>query len=175
MPRDEGQLTLELDRVRTPAELTELVDDVFEDPQARRGLGWTEADDIEEAMASIRWLFDHRYEKGWQLYEVRADDERAGIAGLGPVEDGEAWWAVYLTVRGRGLGQRVGEQLIARAEREGAREVVAATWARNGASRRMLETLGFDDVGPATYEWAEDSQLTWIEYRRELAPGEASA
>lgn len=166
MPGDDPDLTLA--PVDERAGVRELVDDVFSDPETRRGIGWTEADDPERAREAITDLWDRRFDEGWRVLEVRAGEARAGMAGLGPVEDGEAWWAVYLLERGRGLGRAVGRRLAGRARRQGVRELVAVTWAENDASRRMLEALGFDERGPAPYEWAEESALAWVEYRRRL-------
>lgn len=165
MPGDPAELNLA--RVESPGALEDLVHDVFSDPQVRRGMGWTEADDTDEALEAIWGLWERRFREGWRLFEVRHQDERAGLAGLGPVEEATAWWAVYLTERGRGLGQAIGRRLAKRAREEGAEELVAVTWARNQASQGMLEALGFESVGPAPYDWARESELEWLEYRRE--------
>lgn len=167
MPGNESELTLA--PVTAEAELTELVDHVFSDPGTRRGMGWTEDEDPEEAMASIRGLWEHRLETGWRLYDVRSDGQRVGLAGLGPIEEGEAWWAVYLLERGEGYGQATGRRLIEAARQRGVRALIAVTWAKNEPSKRMLEALGFTEQGPAPYGWAEESELSWLQYRRTLS------
>lgn len=132
-------------------------------------MGWTEADDTAEALEAIHGLWERRFEEGWRILEVRHEDERAGLAGLGPIEDdGTAWWAVYLVERGKGIGREVGRRLIEQARKQGATTLVAVTWAKNDASQRMLEALGFEDIGPAPYDWADESQLDWLQYRQEL-------
>lgn len=167
MREDESRLILQ--RVEDVSLLEDLVDSVFADPQARRGMGWTAEDDPEEAMEAIWGLWHRRFQHGWRLFTVVHEDRRAGLAGLGPVEeDGTAWWAVYLLERGQGIGPRVGHQLIERATRDGVRELIAVTWAKNEASRSMLEDLGFEEEGPAPYDWARESPLSWCEYRLEL-------
>lgn len=152
-----------------------LVDDVFADPEVRRGMGWTEADPLEDAMDAIHGLWRRRLASGWQLLEVRDEGERAGLAGLGPVdpEDGSAWYAIYLLHRGEGLGRRVTRRLIRRAREAGARELVAVTWAKNTASQALLEGEGFERVGAAPYDWAEQSELDWLELRCPLDPASA--
>lgn len=167
MPRDAGQLSLE--PVAGKDELEALVADVFADPGTRRGMGWTEDEDPEEALEAIWGLWERRFAADWRIYEVRHEDERAGLAGLGPIEDGQAWWAVYLLERGEGLGTATGERLVEQARQQGARTLIAVTWKQNEASRAMLETLGFEEEGPAPYDWAEESELSWLRYRRELA------
>jgi len=167
MPEDEGELTLA--PVAGETELEALVSTVFCDPQTRRGMGWTERDDPEEAMQAIGGLWHRRLDEGWSIFDVQRTGETIGLAGLGPIEEGRAWWAVYLLERGQGLGKAIGRRLIDRAAEDGAREVVAVTWAKNEASRGMLSSLGFEAEGPPPYDWARESELAWLRYRRELA------
>lgn len=141
--------------------------EVFADPGTRRGMGWTGEDDTEEALAAIEGLWDRRFAEGWCVYDVRDDGRRVGMSGLGPIDDGEAWWAVYLLERGQGYGRAVGRRLVDRARRDGADRVVAVTWAANEASRRMLEALDFRVEGPAPYDWAHESSLEWLLYRHD--------
>lgn len=161
---------LVLERIDDAAQLERVVDEVFADAEVRRGMGWTEADDPEEARAAIRGLWRRRLEAGWRLFDVSLEDRRAGLVGLGPVDeaDGTVWYAVYLLERGQGLGGRLTRRAIERARREGARELVAVTWAKNEASRGLLEAEGFEPAGEAPYDWARESALTWLEYRRPL-------
>lgn len=159
-----------LEPVTDGDELTTLVETVFSDPGARRGMGWTEDDDPEEAMEAISGLWAKRFERGWRIYDVRREGQRVGLAALGPPEEPEPWWAVYLLERGEGLGKAIGRRLVERARRDGADALLAVTWVKNAASRGMLEALGFEQQGPAPYDWAEESELAWLAYRRELAP-----
>lgn len=167
MPRDASELRLE--PVGSEDELQALVEHVFSDPGARRGMGWTEDDDPAEAMEAIWGLWERRFADGWQAYEVRHAGDSAGLAGLGPIEGGQAWWAVYLVKRGEGLGTETGRRLVDRARERDVETLIAVTWTENEASRRMLETLGFREEGPAPYDWAEESELSWLRYRRKLA------
>lgn len=147
--------------------LRSVVDEVFADPEVRRGMGWTEDDDPGEAREAIEGLFERRFESGWWLADVRLQDERAGLAGLGPIdEDGAAWYAIYLLRRGEGLGRTVTERLIARARKRGVEELIAVSWAENDAIQGLLESVGFELAGEAPYDWARESTLTWLEYRR---------
>lgn len=166
-----GELTFET--VTDAEALEQLVDDVFCDPEVRRGMGWTDADPVDEAMEAIHGLWQRRLDAGWDLVEVRHHGERAGLAGLGPTDpdDASAWYAIYLLHRGEGLGRRVTRRFIQRAKASGARELVAVTWAKNTASQALLEGEGFEPVGPAPYDWARESQLDWLELRRPLDPG----
>lgn len=166
MSGDPSELTLR--RVEAREEVEALVAAVFSDPEARRGMGWTESDDPSRAREAIQGLWEHRFEEGWRFVEVLCGGRRAGMAALSPIEEGRAWWAVYLVERGRGLGTRVGRRLLQQARRAGASQLCAITWAENAASRAMLEKLDFDPVGPAPYDWARESQLEWLEYRRTL-------
>lgn len=160
--------SLSLETVTDDDELADLVEAVFSDPGTRRGMGWTEDDDPEEAMEAISGLWEKRFERGWRIYDVRREGERVGLAALGPPDEAEPWWAVYLLDRGEGLGKAVGRRLVEQARRDGASAVLAVTWAENAASRGMLEALGFEERGPAPYGWAEESELAWLAYRREL-------
>lgn len=154
-------------RVDEVGTLQKLVEDVFADPQVRWGLGWTDEDDPEEAMAAIEALFEHRHEAGWTLLEVRHGGRCAGLAGLGPLdpESAERAYAIYLTERRRGLGRRVTDRLLERARASGAESVLAITWAENEASRALLEGAGFRFEGEAPYGWAQESELDWVVYR----------
>lgn len=149
--------------------LRSVVGEVFADSQVRRGMGWTEDDDPEEAREAIEGLFERRFESGWWLADVRMQGERAGLAGLGPTdEDGAAWYAIYLLHRGEGLGRAVTERLIDRARKHGVDELIAVSWAENDAIQGLLESVGFEFVGEAPYDWADESELTWVEYRRRI-------
>lgn len=161
---------LQLTLIDEQAELADLVEHVFADAEVRRGMGWTEADDTDEAMTAIHGLFERRHEAGWRLYRVTDAGETVGLAGRGPVDpdDASAWFAVYLRRRGEGLGCAVTERLAAEAADAGARELVAVTWAENTASQGLLEATGFELVGPAPYDWARESELDWRLYRRAL-------
>jgi len=146
----------------------EVVEDVFDDPMVRRGIGWTEEDDPDEAKAAIRELFDRRHADGWRLFEVRKEDQRVGLTGLGPTDrdEGRAWYAIYLLDRGRGLGREVTEAMIDHAREEGLEVLGAITWADNEASRGLLTSLGFELVREHEAKWARESALTWVELRR---------
>lgn len=159
-----------LERIGDAASLERVVEEVFADPEVRRGMGWTEDDDPEQAREAIEGLWARRFEEGWRLFDVRLEGRRAGLVGLGPLDEGEGtvWYAVYLLERGQGLGRRLTRRAVDRAREEGAREVLAVTWAENEASRRLLEAEGFEPVGEAPYDWARESALTWMEYRRAL-------
>lgn len=164
---------LQLATIDDAAHLDRVVEEVFSDPEVRRGMGWTEEDDAEEAKAAIAGLWSRRFEAGWDLRDVRLDGERAGLVGLGPVDEatGTAWYAIYLLERGEGLGRELTRWALAAASSQGAREAVAVTWAENEASRRLLEGEGFELAGPAPYDWAQESVLDWLEYRCALAEG----
>lgn len=168
VPVTSDSFSLEL--VTDGEELSGLVETVFGDPGTRRGMGWTEDDDPEEAMAAIAGLWVKRFAEDWRIYDVRRDGQRVGLAALGPADEAEPWWAVYLLERGEGLGQAIGRRLVERAREDGAEALVAVTWAKNAASRGMLEALGFQEQGPAPYDWAEESELAWLVYRKRLAP-----
>lgn len=159
---------LSLERVSDEEQVAQLVSHVFAEPETRRGMGWTEEDDPEEAMEAIAGLWEARFAEGWRIYAVQQGQATVGLAGLGPAGEDSPWWAVYLLERGQGLGKTAGQRLIEQARREGAKQVLAVTWRKNEASRGMLEALGFHEVGPAPYDWARESELSWLQYRREL-------
>lgn len=160
-----------LEPIEDPAQLEAVVERVFSDPGARKGMGWTEADDPAEAIEAIEGLWQHRFEEGWVLEAVHADGVLAGLAGYGPVDAPEPLVAVYLLRRGEGIGTWATDQFIERAREQGARAVRAITWARNTGSRRMLEAIGFEAVGPVDARWARESELEWIEHRLRLEDG----
>lgn len=164
----EGKLTLR--PIESLSTLTGLVEETFSDPEVRLGIGWQPEDDTEEAMAAIQDLFERRFEQGWTLWQVTLDGRGAGLAGLGPIdpEDGSAWYAIYLTLRGQGLGTRVTERVVERARQRGVETLVAVMWAENEASRALMTGQGFAFAGPAPYAWAQESELDWVEYRLSL-------
>lgn len=158
---------LALDPVDDADALQRLVDTVFADPEVRRGMGWTEADDREAALEAISGLWHDRFEDGWDLRAVRRGDRTVGLVGLGPVgEDATAWYAVYLLDRGEGLGRRLTRWGLDEACDRGADRVLAVTWAENEASRGLLEAEGFELEGPAPFDWARESELSWVVYLR---------
>ncbi len=144
---------------------------VFSDPEARRGMGWTEQDDAEEAKRSILGLWRRRFQGDWVLFAIEVDGRDVGLAGLGSGSqaDEPPWVAVYLLERGRGLGRRATEQLLDLAAEQGHARVRAVTWAENKRGRGLLEALGFEDQGPASYPWAEESGMAWLVYEHRLA------
>lgn len=158
--------------VHAEPELAVLVDAVFADAEVRRGMGWTPEDDVDEAMAAIHGLWEHRFEGGWTLWRIHAADALVGLAGLGPVdeEDETAWSAVYLLERGEGFGARVTERLVEHARQVGACALVAVTWAENEAAKALLEVTGFEPEGPARYDWAKESELSWEQWIRPVNP-----
>lgn len=143
---------------------------VFSDPEARRGMGWTEQDDAEEAKESILGLWRHRFHGDWALFAIDVDDRDVGLAGLGSGSqaDEPPWVAVYLLERGSGLGRWATEQLLDLAAGQGHETVRAVTWAENERGRGLLGALGFEDQGPAKYPWAEESGMVWLVYEHRL-------
>jgi RimJ/RimL family protein N-acetyltransferase len=166
MSRAGAQLILE--PLATWPDVRDVAQDVFADPDVRLGLGWQPHEDEDTALDAIMGLFEQRYQDGWRLYEVRHEDRRAGLAGIGPRGENEAWYAIYLLERGEGLGARVTERFVEQAREEDLDALVAITWAENEASHGLLESQGFEFVGEAEYDWSEDSELTWIEFRHPL-------
>lgn len=161
---------LTLDPVETLDELDALVEATFSDPEVRRGMGWIPSDDADKALEAIHGLFTRRFEAGWDLRAVRTEDGLAGLVGLGPLdeEDRSPWYAVYLLDRGRGLGRKLTRWALDLAQNRGAREVIAITWQENEPMRNLLDSEGFSLHGEAAYQWAQESELTWLEYRKRL-------
>lgn len=161
---------VELDPIESPSELEETIDTIFADPQARMGMGWGPEDDLDEAMRSIRGLWRDRFEAGWHLFRVHWGNRLAGFTGLGPGTDGRNWYAIYLLERGQGLGSQVTDDMLDIARAEKIPSLIAITREGNQACRRLLTSHGFTLQGPAPYEWAQESPLTWLVYRREIGP-----
>jgi [ribosomal protein S5]-alanine N-acetyltransferase len=82
----------------------------------------------------------------WLAYYVCLGSLLVGSAGfLGPPRDGvaEIGYSICLMYRGQGIATRVVAELVERAERAGARRLIAHTTASNLASLAVLESNGF--------------------------------
>lgn len=154
--------------ITDPKHLQATVQSVFSDPDTRRGMGWRRTDDAQQALEAIHGLWEERYHDGWDLYRVHHDEDLIGFTGLGPIEDGEAWYAIYILERGEGYGSTVTEHMIQHAHDTPADTLTAVAEETNHASRALLEKHGFEPVGEAPYDWAQESELTWISYERSL-------
>jgi phosphinothricin acetyltransferase len=69
-------------------------------------------------------------------------DERAAYAGVG-----EYGIYVHREARGRGLGRRLLEALVAEAEAHGYWKLIGLLFTENGASRALAGACGFSEVG----------------------------
>ena len=115
---------------------------------------------------------DHGF--GHWLWRTREGGEFVGRGGLQRTcVDGrweiEVGWAVVPELWGRGYATELGGVSVEHAFELGIAEVVAFTLPHNGASRRVMEKLGFDYEKDIEY-----AGLPHVLYRRH-APGEAKA
>ena len=72
--------------------------------------------------------------------------------GNGPPDEPELAYELLQAVHNRGYATEAGHAIVAWASATGHRRLWAGVWNWNTASRRVLEKLGFREVGPAQPE-----------------------
>lgn len=153
--------------------VTQLARRVYQDPVNRAATGWFDQADKAEAIEAMAGLWERRYEAGWTVYRILAEDRTIGLAGLGPLDDVEdpPGLAVYLLEegRGRGWGTQLAQRLVDRARKAGVPRMETVAHADNRASHRMLEHVGFEAAGPCRAEWAVESGQAWITFANDLS------
>lgn len=153
---------MRLRRLDDAAEVQRLAERVFADPGARTFTGYDEHE-REERMVAL-WV--DRFHRDWRVFAVEAGDEDVGLCGVANPDEGRrATVALYLLVRGKGLGKQVVAALVDEARELGATHVHAVTNEENAASRRVFEANGFALVGPSREEWTFDSEHRWVDYQ----------
>jgi len=102
-------------------------------------------------------------------YYLVAVDAEGGIAGYGgllaPEGAGQGdiqTIAVAEPFRGRGLGRRIMEALLAEAERRGAAEVFLEVRADNETAQRLYVSLGFERIAVRPHYYQPDNEDAWI-------------
>ena len=74
------------------------------------------------------------------------------VRGDGPPDEPELAYELLRAVHNRGYATEAGHAIVAWASATGHRRLWAGVWNWNTASRRVLEKLGFREVGPAQPE-----------------------
>jgi RimJ/RimL family protein N-acetyltransferase len=138
LPRTGARLVL---RAFTPADAPEAHRLLYGDPEVMRHVGHGPVRDLAATERLLAAYAAHQAEHGFGFWAV---EERATGSACGEVELG------YTLVRaawGRGYATEAGELCLAEARELGLRELVGVVDARNPASARVLEKLGFHPDG----------------------------
>lgn len=109
---------------------------------------------------------------GHYLVAVADDDAIEGYAGLlaadGTGQGDIQTVAVAEAARGRGLGRRLMEALLAEAERRGVAEVFLEVRADNEPAQRLYASLGFERIAVRPHYYQPDNEDAWV--MRRTAP-----
>jgi ribosomal-protein-alanine acetyltransferase len=135
-------------------------------------------DDLEAIMAIERATFP---DDAWSRSSMRAelggahghylvalgdDDAIAGYAGLlAPMGTGQGdiqTIAVVEAARGRGIGRRLMEELLAEAGRRGAEEVFLEVRAGNEPAQRLYASLGFERIAVRPHYYQPGDEDAWV-------------
>jgi L-amino acid N-acyltransferase YncA len=113
-------------------------------------VAWTERP---QSLDERRTWFGEQQRRGFPTLVAVDGDEVVGMTSYGDFRDSEHWPGYRFTVehsihvrgdrRGNGLGRRLLEELISRAQRNGIHVMVAGIDAANTGSIRFHERLGF--------------------------------
>lgn len=162
----------ELDPLHDIDAVRQLARRVYEDPANRAATGWFDEADKEDAIQALVGLWERRFEAGWSVHRILADDRLIGLAGHGPFDepDHPPGLAVYLLEagRGRGWGTAIAQRLVDQARTAGVETMETVAHAENTASHTMLERVGFQATGPCTAEWAVESDQAWTIFVNDL-------
>jgi N-acetylglutamate synthase-like GNAT family acetyltransferase len=115
--------------------------------------------------------------RGWpgerdRMWIVERDGEFAGCLGLTDEGDSGAvrWFVLDPSVRGRGLGRRLLDELISEARELGFERLRLETFSLLRVAAHMYRSHGFEVVEEDTRpRWGRDS-ITYQHYELELAP-----
>ena len=134
-------------------------------------------DDLDAIMALERAIFP---DDAWSTASMRAElagahgyylvaDEDGAIAGyaglVAPEGSGQGdiqTIAVAEAARGRGLGRRLMEALLAEAERRGAAEVFLEVRADNAPAQSLYVSLGFERIAVRPHYYQPDGEDAWV-------------
>jgi RimJ/RimL family protein N-acetyltransferase len=149
----------------------ELLFDLDSDPEVRRYVH-AGAPDLERIRAEIlpRMCADYGADRGFWAAELKPEREFVGWFHLRPEDgsgDAEVGYRLRRAVWGRGLATEGVRALVdvALAEPATAR-VIAVTLVANGASRRVLEKVGFERAEEFVYEPPPHAEAPPDEERR---------
>jgi RimJ/RimL family protein N-acetyltransferase len=148
LPRTSNRLVLEAFAPSDAAEAHRLI---YGDREVMRHVGHGAMPDLAATQALLATYAAHQAEHGFGFWAVRELSSGAlvGDAGLERTGRGEVELGYTLARRawGRGYATEAGELCLAEARELGLRELVGVVDARNTASARVLEKLGFRPDG----------------------------
>jgi GNAT superfamily N-acetyltransferase len=136
-----------------------------------------------EFVAHVSASVARAVQRGWPrasegVWIVELDGEMAGSLALTDEGDAQAtlrWFVLDRRLRGRGLGRRLVEELLARARAEGYAWIALETFSELTTAARIYRDAGFELVREETGPRWGRAELTYQRYELELSPSSSAS